>query len=665
MFNGQMLNDRYKILQPIGGGGMANVYLARDIILNRDVAIKVLRMDYANDDEFIERFRREAQATISLSHPNIVNIFDVGEEDGDIYYIVMEYVRGMTLKQYIQYYGPLQAEKAVDIMKQVTAAISHAHENGIVHRDIKPQNILIDETGKIKVTDFGIAMALSSTTVTQTNSVLGSVHYLSPEQARGGVATKKSDIYSLGIVFFELLTGRLPFSGDSAVSIALKHLQSDPPSLRRWVSDIPQSVENVVLKATAKNPLHRYESTQQMGKDLESVMLPERENESRFEPPIEEGEETKAIPVITPENYRSRNRKHDDTIVRSPGNDKEKQKKNRRWTPWIVTGVLTLVAAGIIALFLLPRLLMPEEVEIIDVSGLTYEEAYDELRNLKLDVDQEKMNSDEVEEGYVIKTEPKQGSIVKEGSKVTVITSLGKEKREVNDYIGKQFQQIEILLKDELAFKDVIAYEKHSDEPVGSIITQIQPSPGSLVIPEETVFIFEISKGPPKILLEPLAGKIEEEARQYLVGHDLSIHTVREFSNEVPEGHVIEQEPAPYTEVERGDEITVYISDGPEPKPPVTKSVTVSLNYDELKSRFGEQNGNGNGNGNGNKERFYIKIYIEDMNRDLQDVAYEDVIEGDKEYHLDLLIEPDDEAKYKITVNDEYYREETVQYSEG
>src|SRR5699024_1470499 len=228
---GQLLNERYKIIKRIGGGGMANVYLARDIILDRDVAVKALRMEYANDQEFIARFDREAQSATSLAHPNIVNIYDIGEED-HMLYMVMEYVDGMTLKEYIQRYGPLSVPETLDIMKQITSAINHAHANNIIHRDIKPQNILINTYGQVKVTDFGIAIALSATTLTQTNSILGSVHYLSQEQARGGSVTKKSDVYSLGIVLFELLTGRLPFSGHSPVSIALKHLQSETPSVR-------------------------------------------------------------------------------------------------------------------------------------------------------------------------------------------------------------------------------------------------------------------------------------------------------------------------------------------------------------------------------------------------------------------------------------------------
>src|SRR5690625_5668914 len=212
MLDGRLLNERYQIIRTNGIGCMANDYLTKNLILNRDVAIKVLRLEFSNDEEFIARFDREAQSATSLSHPNIVNIYDVGEED-HILYMVMEYVDGMTLKEYVQQHGPIDVSEAIRIMKQITSAIAHAHENNIIHRDIKPQNIMIDTYGNIKVTDFGIAMALSNTALTQTNSILGSVHYLSPEQARGGMATRKSDIYSLGIVFYDLLTGRLHFSG--------------------------------------------------------------------------------------------------------------------------------------------------------------------------------------------------------------------------------------------------------------------------------------------------------------------------------------------------------------------------------------------------------------------------------------------------------------------
>src|SRR5690625_3755536 len=400
MIVGHLLNERYRIKRRIGGGGMANVYLGFDLILERDVAIKVLRMEFVNDPEFVERFDREAQAATSLSHPNIVNIYDVGEED-DILYIVMEYVDGLTLKEYIQKHGPLSVEKAIDIMDQLTAAIQHAHETGLIHRDIKPQNVLINQNGTVKVTDFGIAVALSATALTQTNSVLGSVHYLSPEQARGGKATKKSDIYSLGIVFYELLTGQLPFSGQSPISIALKHLQSETPSVRSIVPDIPQSVENIVLQATAKDPFHRYESVYEMETALNRALDPAYINEPAYEPAVEAGEETKAIPIITDDKFEFQENEAE-TIVHPNNQEKEEEKpkpkeKKRRFfkRKWFLALLAFLLVVGIGTIIF--ALNGPDDVTVPDVVGLEYDEAEEILEDVNLRVNRELTVSDEIE----------------------------------------------------------------------------------------------------------------------------------------------------------------------------------------------------------------------------------------------------------------------------
>src|SRR5690625_2780277 len=437
---------------------MANVYLARDIILDRDVAIKVLRLEYANDEEFIVRFDREAKAATSLSHPNIVNIFDVGAEK-NILYMVMEYVDGLTLKEYIQRNSPIEVEKALDIMNQVTSAIAHAHANDLVHRDIKPQNILIDKYGNVKVTDFGIAIALSATSLTQTNAILGSVHYLSPEQARGGNATKKSDIYSLGIVLFELLTGRLPFSGQTPVSIALKHLQSETPSVKRFNPNVPQSVENIVLRATAKDPFHRYETVYDLNDAIDTALHPSKLNESAYTPPIEVGEETKAIPIIT-DNQLYENVNQDTVIHQTNATTKsfdygdsnqmeteekkpKKPKKKKKKRRIILISFIVLLVAGILALFILPGLLKPKEVEIPDdLVGEEYETVVEILEGLNLQVEQEETHSEEIEEGLVVNTNPGAGRTVIEKTTVTVFISLGKETVTFNDYVSRDFSQV-------------------------------------------------------------------------------------------------------------------------------------------------------------------------------------------------------------------------------
>ena len=278
---GQKISDRYQVIKSIGEGGMANVYLAYDTILDRNVAVKVLRGDLANDEKFVRRFQREALAASSLSHPNIVEVYDVGEDNGE-YYIVMEYIEGKHLKQLIKKRGKLTITEAVDIVLQITNGLSVAHDSYIIHRDIKPQNIMILENGLVKITDFGIAMAMNSTQLTQTNSVMGSVHYLPPEQASGKGATLQSDIYSIGILFYELLTGKLPFKGENAVEIALKHLKEPLPSIREEIPNIPQSVENIIIKATAKNPKNRYNDAREMHDDLKTCLDETRKNEEKI-----------------------------------------------------------------------------------------------------------------------------------------------------------------------------------------------------------------------------------------------------------------------------------------------------------------------------------------------------------------------------------------------
>lgn len=281
IIKGQKINDRYQIIRTVGEGGMANVYLAYDTILDRNVAVKILRGDLANDEKFVRRFQREAIAASSLTHPNIVEMYDVGEDDGK-YFIVMEYVEGTTLKTLIKRRGALTLAEVLDIMKQLTAGLGCAHESFIIHRDIKAQNVLILDDGRVKITDFGIAMALNSNELTQTNSVMGSVHYLPPEQASGTGSTVQSDIYSLGILMYELLTGKLPFKGESAVEIAIKQMKNRIPSVRELNPLIPQSIENIILKACAKNPKNRYENVMDMNKDLQEALDEDKKEQPKL-----------------------------------------------------------------------------------------------------------------------------------------------------------------------------------------------------------------------------------------------------------------------------------------------------------------------------------------------------------------------------------------------
>ncbi len=642
-------------MEVIGGGGMANVYLARDMILERDVAIKILRFDFVNDEEFIKRFRREAQSATSLAHPNIVSIYDVGEEE-DIYYIVMEYVDGQTLKQYIQKNAPLHPREALNIMEQIVSAIAHAHENQIVHRDIKPHNILIDHHGNVKVTDFGIAMALTSTTITHTNSVLGSVHYLSPEQARGGLATKKSDIYSLGIVLYELIAGRLPFDGESAVSIALKHLQSEAPSPKRWNPAIPQSVENIILKAMAKDPLHRYNSVEEMEEDIKTAFHSSRRNEARFMIPDDEEEMTKAIPIIQDHMISESG---EDTVVHQPNTahvkktavknaEGKKKKRKKFWTGLIITFILLAVAA-VMAFTLLPSLLLPKDIEVPDVTNMKYEEAVTKLVSEGFEVDEPIIqSSEEIEEGYVIKTSPSAGKVVKEGAKITIYQSSGKEKVEFDSYIGEDIDRISDLLERK-GFTSISVTEEYSDEDQGIILSQ-DPKQGEEVIPGETTIEFVVSKGPKKEPLIDLSGYTRQAVVDYMNEQQFKLNVKEDHSEDVPEGEVISQSPKPGTELLKGDTVDVTFSLGPEKKPDKKVSVEVEIPYETT-----EEN---------EQKPVDVGIYVSDAKHSLDKPYQKFKIKEPTTRTIELTISAGESAYFQVLVDNKVVHTETVAYPE-
>lgn len=656
MLAGHLLSERYKIKRMIGGGGMANVYLAYDEILSREVAIKVLRPEYANDPEFIERFDREAQAATSLSHPNIVNIYDVGEEE-DILYIVMEYVKGRTLKEYIQQQGSVDVVEAVEIMKQLTNAIGQAHVSGLIHRDIKPQNILMDDYGNVKITDFGIAIALSATVLTQTNSILGSVHYLSPEQARGGMATKKSDIYALGIVFFELLTGQMPFFGQSPVSIALKHLHEEVPSVRRTKENIPQSIENIVRKATTKDPVHRYENVFTMEEALTLSLDPANKDEPLYTPPVVEGEETKTIPVFNgedlPQNEEEtfvHNEDKDTKKFSAAASDASSNKGDQKKKPFFKRKgfyfflLLFVIIIGLAVYFYIAS--TPKDVAIPDVAGEEYEEAKDTLEELELEVEKDESPSEDIEEDHIINTEPKAGKTIKEGDTITLSVSNGKEKVDFEDYIGKEFDKTKQLLEDD-DYKEVISYPKNSEQPEGEIIEQIQPLEGEEIVPSETKVIFEISAGPETVSLNRLEGLTLEEAEKYIDDHDLTLSSKEVYSDSVDEGEIVKQEPEANEEVTAGTEVEVEVSKGSEKE---TQSQTVTFDVP-----FEPED---------DEEEQTVKVYVEDKNNTIDKVFEEETIKEDQDFELKLAIDPDETAKYKVERDGETVEEEEVEYKE-
>ncbi|MGE8079208.1 Stk1 family PASTA domain-containing Ser/Thr kinase [Peribacillus loiseleuriae] len=663
MLIGKRINGRYKLLEMVGGGGMANVYLAQDMILEREVALKILRMDFNNDEEFIKRFNREAQSATSLTHPNIVSIYDVGEED-DIYYIVMEYVRGLTLKQYIQKFYPVPIEKALDILKQITSAISQAHHNGIIHRDIKPQNILIDDHGNVKITDFGIALALSATNITQTNAVLGSVHYLSPEQARGGMANNKSDIYSLGIVMFELLTGRLPFSGESAVSIALKHLQTETPSPKRWNPSIPQSVENIILKATAKDSYYRYETVDEMEEDIKSSLNPERKNETPFVIP-EDMDATKAIPIITNDNMSG----IDETIIRGPekttvvyreeeqdesqkGNKKAKKvkqnkKKRKKWPLILFSTFFILLALTAGAIYAYPSLVGPKDVTIPDVRGEKADDAIAILEEKGLVVTNPIPLDDEVvPEGSVIRIDPQEQQIVKEGREIKMFVSSGKKKIVIADYTNRIYDDIQSLLAG-IGFKDVIINPVFDESAPGTIIDQ-NPTSEMELVPSDNVLELTVSKGPDDLSLKNLTEFNQTGLNDYAKDAGITINVVREeYSDTIGEGLVISQEPAPFTRIKKGSPVNVVLSKGKEEIPPKQVNVNITIPYEPEEEGQPQE----------------VQIFIEDMNHSMTETYEPPFFITSEAYRtLEFTVQHNKKAGYKVVRDGQVILDEKVEY---
>lgn len=548
---GQRVNSRYEIIKTIGEGGMANVYLAKDIILDRNVAIKVLRGDLATDEKFVRRFQREALSASSLSHPNIVEIYDVGEDDGD-YYIVMEYVDGKNLKQLLKKRGKLTAAEVVDIMLQITSAMSVAHDSLIVHRDLKPQNILIKEDGEIKITDFGIAMALNATQLTQTNSAMGSVHYFPPEQANGKGSSLKSDVYSLGIMMYELLTGTLPFRGDNAVEIALKHLKEPIPSIRTELPELPQSIENIIIRATAKNPKNRYANAGEMHEDLKTALNKERENEPVVTLKYDEGIDEDTI-IVKKDNS-------DDSLVKEIKTDEKPKNKKLIIAGLVFTGLIVVL---LFAFLILPMISKVPEVTIPDVSNLTEEEATEKLEKMGLTISAttEEKNSEEIEAGKVIGTNPKEGKVVKEGTEVVLIISLGVEEIEIENYVGQNY--IEVKTKLELQGIEVTIEEQDPEgtitEDSSQLILSQSVDPGTKLKKGDkiTLYIPSSKEYYPDIVKE---GWSVEETRTWAKTKNINLKIVYEETNDYPEGTIIKQSRSTNSTIIEGANLTITVA---------------------------------------------------------------------------------------------------------
>ncbi len=580
---GKMISGRYEIIKSIGEGGMANVYVGYDTILNRKVAIKVLRGDLANDEKFVRRFQREALSASSLSHPNIVEMYDVGEDEG-IYYIIMEYIDGKTLKQLIKKRGSITLSEAIDIMLQLTDGIAQAHDSYIIHRDLKPQNVMLKEDGTVKITDFGIAVALNSTQLTQTNSVMGSVHYIPPEQASGKGSTIRSDIYAMGILFYELLTGSLPFRGDNAVEIALKQMHDPIPSVRKKNPSIPQSVENIILKATAKNPKNRYADAKEMHADLLTALNDERMNEARliFKYPEHDPDEKIVIkkktetlkieeekPMVKPvkEKDSSIDKKKDvEVAVKVEEEDKTIKSGNR--VIWILMSVFAfLILAIVIAIILIPRLTEIPDIKVPDVTTLSVIEAEAKLKEagFEVAVETEKEANDVIEKGGVIRTSPQAGRSIKKGTTITIYESLGKEVYTMEDFKGDNYIEIQTLL--ESVHKLVVTIDKKEVDDVTSvgnqeIIAQSPPAGTKLAEGDSvTLYIPNILEGYPDFVEDAYT---IEDVEAFCLQYGVTLRVEYEETLQAPEGTVLSQSRVPGTPIKKGVTLKVVIAKVPE-----------------------------------------------------------------------------------------------------
>ncbi|MCG0274667.1 MAG: Stk1 family PASTA domain-containing Ser/Thr kinase [Thermosediminibacteraceae bacterium] len=545
---GKTLGNRYVILEEIGGGGMAVVYKARCTLLNRIVAIKILRPEYSSDENFVKRFRREAQAAASLSHPNIVNIYDVGEEDG-IYYIVMEYVEGKTLKELIKEEAPLPPVKVIEIAKQICDALECAHRNKIVHRDIKPHNIIITPDGRIKVADFGIARASTGSTITNTGGMIGSAHYISPEQARGGFVDERTDIYSLGVLLYEALTGRVPFDGDSPVAVALKHIQEEPKPISAIIPGFPPALEEIVMKCISKSPDDRFQRASELKRELSKI---ERDLEViNFNPSDLERTMILDSGINAP-------------VRESGGNKRKKASRYIRGIAVVAVVVMLFAAFSYLGMVIAQKYFYVPEVVLPNVVGDSEEEAIRKLqeKNLKAEVIDRVFSDAPV--GQVIDQEPKGGTKVKiNHPPIALIVSKGPKMAEVPSLIGKTEVEARNLIESSNFEVGKVDKEYSEEYPQGIVIEQ-NPREG-LQLPEGTKINFVVSLGPKikKINTPLLIGKDLEEAKKELEKNNLTLGNIDFKPSNAKKNTVIDQTPKPGAEVKEGSSVNLVVSSGP------------------------------------------------------------------------------------------------------
>lgn len=596
---GIFLGKRYEILERIGSGGMADVYKGKDHKLNRHVAVKVLKSDYRSDEIFIQKFLSEAQAAAGLMHPNVVNVYDVGQDRG-LYYMVMELVEGITLKDYIEKKGQLSVNETISISIQMATGIQAAHNQHIIHRDIKPQNIMISKDGKVKVTDFGIARATTATQTISTN-VMGSVHYTSPEHAKGGVVDEKSDIYSAGITMYEMVTGHVPFDGESTVTVAIKHLQEEVPSPVIEVPDIPYSLECIILKCTQKNAAHRYQNCQELIQDLKRSMVDPNGDFVNNPQYVPGGDET--VVMSDEEQRRIQNRSSNREYYEEEYDDgyededyadddyEDYDEYDRRGGNGSGAGtilkVLMILAAVVIALIVIFMVARAggffkkmevknpvvedekeiEQVSVPDLVGKTEEEAKKALSEIGLGYGiEDRVPSEEFERGQIIRHTPAMDEKVDVNTEIKVVVSTGKtaQKKKVPDVAGQDVEAAKKMITNSDLVPEV-EYKEDDNIENGKVISSA-PGAGAEVV-EGTKVILYVSKGTDKVSVPRLIGRTVEDASALLAGMQLTGSSYGEaYSDEYEEGQIIEQNPPEGTKVSKGTTVAFVVSKGKEPE---------------------------------------------------------------------------------------------------
>ena len=658
---GSKLSERYTITQSIGQGGMANVYLARDLILDRDVAVKVLRFDFQDNKEAIQRFQREAMAASQLLHHNIVEVYDVDEEEGQ-QYIVMEYVKGTDLKRFIRDNSPISLELVVSIMSQILSAIELAHKNNIIHRDIKPQNILITEDNQVKITDFGIAIAITDTSITQTNTLLGSVHYLSPEQARGSNATMKSDIYALGVVLFELITGSVPYDGESAVSIALKHFQEEFPSIKEHLDYVPQSLENVVLKATDKDPNNRYSSVSAMAADLATSLSTSRMFEEKYHSADRFEETIIVTPVKSLSNAEEalleasqKPEPLDEEYYQTFDDVAPITKPKRRRKFGFVTMILLLISLLAFGGYYMYSQ-MVRFVTVPDIQEMSLADASELLNKKDIKINKTTKQWDDVLPiGTVISTDPEPGERVERNSGINVVLSSGKEQVEIGDYVGEQYEPIRRLLTQSDFIVDRRDLATNNPDEAGVILGQ-SIDPGSKVVPSEspiTMFVGNYSESTvmqdftdPSLSLDMVY--------RFAEGYGLTVEETYEFHDYIPKNQVISQSPASGVALAPGDVISVVVSKGPEKEEILTTNLEIYIEYLPTYAKKDID-----------KEKPLpnkIKVFIGDQKNNIKEVAREFEITESQMIQITLYIPKNGTGQYRILRDDEVIEENNAVY---